>query len=142
MRITQKTIYALQFLIYLRLYSSTRYVQVKEVSEHQNISEKYLEAIVARLKNDNLVTVKRGAHGGYMLSEKGQKATLKDVTDSVEVWSTVNQYSSNHKGNSILDSIIKILLDAENDYARLVDSVEVERMANEANTADQFAYSI
>ncbi len=142
MRITQKTIYALQFLTYLKLYGQNRFMQVKEVSEHQHISEKYLEAIVARLKSDNLVSVKRGAHGGYMLTPKGLQASLKDVTDSVEVWSPMNQYSASQNGNTILNSIVKNLNMAEAEYNKLIEGVKLEKLAEDAAQSDSLFYAI
>ena len=50
-----------------------------EIATIQDISQKYLESILAMLKTAGLVTVRRGNTGGYMLSREPEKITMLDV---------------------------------------------------------------
>ncbi len=142
MRISQKSIYALQFMLSLHLYGENRYMQVKEVSESQNISEKYLEAIVARLKGGKLIQVKRGAHGGYMLTEQGRKASLKDVLDCVESASDLGLDLPKNPGNPILGSITQCLFEANQKQQQTLKEYKLDKMASAALQADTMMYNI
>ena len=84
MKVSSKTIYGLQFLIRLAIDDSGNWVQLKEIVEKENISEKYLESIVSRLKNNGLLQVKRGAYGGYKLAMPANQITLKQIMGIIE----------------------------------------------------------
>ena len=40
-------------------------VRIKEISEKEEISIQYLEQILNKLKNENIIEGKRGPNGGY-----------------------------------------------------------------------------
>lgn len=84
MKVSSKTIYGLQFLVRITMEGTNRWVQLKEIVEKEQISEKYLESIVSRLKNSGLLQVKRGAHGGYKLAMPANQVTLKHVLNILE----------------------------------------------------------
>jgi len=84
MKVSSKTIYGLQFLIRLCIDGSGKWMQLNDIVEKENISEKYLESIVSRLKNNGLLNVKRGAHGGYQLALPPNQITLKQIMSIIE----------------------------------------------------------
>lgn len=84
MKVSSKTIYGLQFLIRLCIDGSDKWLQLNEIVEKENISEKYMESIVSRLKNNKLLLVKRGAHGGYKLALPPNQITLKQIMVIIE----------------------------------------------------------
>lgn len=51
-------------------------IRVKEISERQGISEKYLEQIITMLKRANYVKSLRGAQGGYRLAKEPKEYTV------------------------------------------------------------------
>ncbi len=57
---------------------------LRSIAQKENISFDYLEKIFSRLEKKGLVKAKRGATGGYFLSEDPQEITLKDIFDAVE----------------------------------------------------------
>jgi Rrf2 family protein len=57
---------------------------VKEIATEEHISEDYLEKIFARLKKDNLVDVKRGVQGGYILNRPAKNITVGEIMQSLE----------------------------------------------------------
>jgi Rrf2 family protein len=50
-----------------------------EMAEANNISKKFLDAILADLKGAGIVTSKKGPGGGYRLARKPQKISVADV---------------------------------------------------------------
>jgi Rrf2 family protein len=60
------------------------YVSLKDVSERQGISVKYLEQIVPQLVRAGLVKSFRGSRGGYRLAKGASCCTPGDVVRAVE----------------------------------------------------------
>ena len=73
MKISTKGRYALRMLIELAAHQQGDYMSLKEISEHQNISKKYLEQIVPMLNK-----------GGYILAKDPKECTVGDVLRATE----------------------------------------------------------
>ena len=85
MKISTKGRYALRLMLDLAQYSSeTEYVSIKKVSKRQDISEKYLEQIVAQLSRAGFVKSTRGAQGGYCRAREPQAYTVGMILRLIE----------------------------------------------------------
>ena len=80
MRISTKGRYALVVMLDLALnYESGRYVSLKEISEKENISFKYLEKIMLDLNKKNYFDISRGINGGYKLKKNPKEYIIGDI---------------------------------------------------------------
>jgi Rrf2 family protein len=59
-------------------------VILKQISQREEISEKYLWQLINPLKSVGLVRAMRGAHGGYVLAKTPSEITVKDILQVVE----------------------------------------------------------
>ncbi len=85
MKISTKGRYALRLMLDLAQYSNEQeYVSIKKVSKRQDISEKYLEQIVAQLSRAGYVRSTRGAQGGYCLSMEPDQYTVGMILRLIE----------------------------------------------------------
>ena len=55
------------------------YVSLKDVSERQEISRKYLEQIVQLFSKTEVLRVGRGSQGGYMLAKPASQYTVGEL---------------------------------------------------------------
>jgi Rrf2 family protein len=55
------------------------FVSLKDISERQGISKKYLEQIVALLSQPDILRANRGNKGGYMLAKEPDKYTVGEI---------------------------------------------------------------
>ena len=55
------------------------FVSLKDISDRQDISMKYLEAIIAKLSKGGLVDSARGKTGGYRLNRPVDKYTVGEI---------------------------------------------------------------
>ena len=69
MLISTKGRYALRVMLDLARRNGGEYVSLKEISDNQSISMKYLEAIVAMLQKAGMLESQRGKNGGYRLAK-------------------------------------------------------------------------
>lgn len=84
MKISTKGRYALRILIDLAVYGKDRYISIKEISERQQISIKYMETIVGMLNKGGFINSLRGHAGGYKLSRSPKEISVGDVLRYVE----------------------------------------------------------
>ena len=84
MRISTRGKNAIKLMLDLATYNHGEPVRLKNIAKRQNISEKYLEQIVAVLNKAALVKSIRGAHGGYVLNYPPEKYTVRRILKAVE----------------------------------------------------------
>lgn len=84
MKISTRGRYSLRMMIDLALHYNDGYIALKDISQRQNISKKYLEQIIPFLNRDKLLTANKGHMGGYMLSKAPSEITVKEILESAE----------------------------------------------------------
>ncbi|MCL2072179.1 MAG: RrF2 family transcriptional regulator [Oscillospiraceae bacterium] len=84
MRISTKGRYALRMMIDIAEHGDKGRVTIKDISERQEISIKYLEQIVLNLKRSGLLRSVRGSSGGYELAKKPAQYTVGEILRVIE----------------------------------------------------------
>lgn len=84
MKINTKIRYGLRTMIAIACCDEPRGILQKEISVKQDISNKYLDAIVASLKSKGLITNFRGKGSGYKLTRPAEQITMYDIYTAFE----------------------------------------------------------
>ena len=84
MNISVKGEYALRALFDLALQRSTEPVKIADIARRQKIPQKFLELILAGLKQAGFVESRRGAEGGYLLTRPADTISVGDVLRVIE----------------------------------------------------------
>jgi Rrf2 family cysteine metabolism transcriptional repressor len=84
MNISVKGEYALQAIFDLASNSASEPVKIADIARRQKIPQKFLELILANLKQGAFVESRRGAEGGYLLAKRAELITVGDVLRFVE----------------------------------------------------------
>lgn len=84
MNISVKGEYALQAIFDLAANGGADPVKIAEIARRQKIPQKFLELILATLKQGGFVESRRGAEGGYMLARRPDSISVGDVLHFVE----------------------------------------------------------
>jgi Rrf2 family protein len=84
MNISVKGEYALQAIFDLALQSGTDPIKIADIAKRQKIPQKFLELILASLKQGGFVESRRGAEGGYRLARPADQITIGEVLKFVE----------------------------------------------------------
>ena len=74
--ITMKTKYALKALAYLATARPEEPVLIAEIAQREDIPRKFLELILAELKQHGFVRSRKGRGGGYYLAVVPQKISI------------------------------------------------------------------
>lgn len=84
MKISTKGRYGLTIMIELGKKHGMGPISLKAIAQANNLSEHYLEQLIAPLRNAGLVKSIRGAYGGYVLADIPSKITAGDVIRVLE----------------------------------------------------------
>ena len=79
MKISTRGRYAIRVMIDLAENNNGSFIPLKEISERQEISQKYLEGIMTDLSKKHLVDALHGKGGGYKLTKEPQDYTIKEI---------------------------------------------------------------
>ncbi|HBB32576.1 MAG TPA: transcriptional regulator [Cyanobacteria bacterium UBA8803] len=83
--LSSKTQYAILALIELaQNYASGEPVQMQHLATQQDIPDRYLEQLLAMLKQFKLVRSYRGPRGGYLLAREPRAITLLEIVRAME----------------------------------------------------------
>lgn len=83
MKISTKGRYALRVMIYLAQNSEKGFISLQEVAKSENISLKYLEALMSPLIEAELIESVRGKFGGYRLAKSPEEITAGNILKAV-----------------------------------------------------------
>lgn len=84
MKISTKGRYGLTIMMELAAKFGEGPISLKSIAEKNNLSEHYLEQLIAPLRNAGFVKSIRGAYGGYVLSKAPAEITTGDVIRILE----------------------------------------------------------
>lgn len=84
MKISTKGRYALRVMIDLAVNDRGDYVSLKDISNRQEVSLKYLEQIIAMLNKAGYVKSTRGNNGGYRLAKSPEEYKVGDILRKTE----------------------------------------------------------
>ena len=84
MMISTKGRYALRVMLDLAENQNEGYIPLKDIAKRQEISEKYLEAILPTLIKNNFLEGLRGRGGGYRLTREPESYTIGSILKLLE----------------------------------------------------------
>src|SRR5947208_8814068 len=83
MRVSAKVDYALRAMTELAA-AAPSLVTAEQLAARQQIPPKFLESILAQLRNGGLVASQRGAEGGYRLARPAEEISIAEVIRELE----------------------------------------------------------
>ena len=146
MKISTRGRYALRFMIDLAQNShGSEYTALKDVSQRQNISIKYLEQITSLLSKFGLLTSVRGPQGGYKLSKPASSYKVSEILKitegslspvaCLETENNTCEKKDTCQTLALWEGLKKVI----NSY---LDNVKLEDLANKTESDDCYMYNI
>jgi Rrf2 family iron-sulfur cluster assembly transcriptional regulator len=84
MKLTTRSRYGTRLILDLAIYAREQPVSLGETARRQNISLKYLEKLIRKLKRAGFVKSQRGPYGGHMLAKSPESITVGDLVRVLE----------------------------------------------------------
>lgn len=126
--LNKKTYYFLKVILFFE-FSTKESFSIKEISERLDISEKVLEQVLLALKNNGILSSKRGPQGGYRLTADTTELTVLDIIDIGGKKLDIFPLADDYKGN-IIDAILEeVNADIAEKLARELKEVHIRQLA-------------
>ena len=84
LKLSTKGRYGLRALVDLAVHSREECVTLGSIAQRQDLSEGYLEQLIAKLKKADIVKSVRGSSGGYKLAKEPDQITIGDILRALE----------------------------------------------------------
>jgi len=145
MRISTKGRYALRVMLDLAEYNTGEYITVKDISERQGITVKYLEQIISQLNKAGYLRSLRGNQGGYKLLKSPEKYVISEILKATEgslapvvcLDDTVNKC-----GRAGFCKTLPLWRGLSNVIAEYLDSITLQDLLNQSRELNDSNYSI
>jgi Rrf2 family protein len=125
MRISKKSLYALEALVALGRNHPRPVAKIREIASSEGIPEKFLELILLELKRARVVESERGAKGGYRLRRSPSKIYLGEIVRTLDgPLAPFGDAQSLRKlvvGDKRHRAIYRVFLEVRNAAARIMD---------------------
>ena len=129
MKISTKGRYAISVMMDLAMNGGNdKFISLKDIALRQQLSNKYLEQIIAMLNKAGYLETARGNNGGYKLIKKPNEYTIGDILRATEgdlapIYCLTEEGECDKKNNCKTITFWKGLDDVINEY---VDSKTLE----------------
>ena len=103
--------------------------QVRQIAKRQNIPQRFLEQIFAKLRQAGVVSGKRGPRGGYSLARSSQDIKLEDVMRALRP----KLQSNTREGVAMLSGLIENMwTEIEGSFQTTLRGVSLANLCNKA----------
>ena len=142
MRLSTRGHYGLKAMFDLANNYGSGPISLKTVAERQNLSDHYLEQLIAMLRKAGLVKSMRGAKGGYFLAREPSEIRVGDVIRALEgpiapvhCVSEIDPGSCNEADYCITRTVWARVRDG---IAKVLDSITLADLCREAEETNKF----
>ncbi|OHB56082.1 MAG: hypothetical protein A2173_02065 [Planctomycetes bacterium RBG_13_44_8b] len=144
MKISTRTRYGMRAILELAISYGHGPLQLKVIAQHQDISVKYLEQIIALLKSGGLVRSVRGAKGGYILAKSPNQIRLSEVFNCLEgSVNTVDCIENQNYCARAADCLArKIWAQVQVAINNILQSITLQDLVDKANDKQDLNYQI
>ena len=154
MKVSTKGRYGLRAMIDIAVHSNGSHVPLIQVAIRQDISENYLEQVIALLRKGGFVRSVKGAHGGYRLTRSPSEIRVGDLLrtleGSISVVETVGESDSGFDESNRMDVVQRAIRTQvweriDRGVNEVVDAITLEDLVAEyrkLNGPDTLTYEI
>jgi Rrf2 family protein len=144
MKLSTRARYGIRAMLELAQNQGKGPTQIKSIGQHQEISVKYLEQLLAILKSGGFVRSIRGAKGGYMLAESPDKIILSDVFNCLEgpLITTECLEDDDYCPRASECVTRELWTEVQNAVKKVLDSFTLEDLLDRAKTKKNMDYQI
>jgi Rrf2 family iron-sulfur cluster assembly transcriptional regulator len=132
LRLSRKTLLALEAVIDIAFNARPEPVQAKEITARQGVPQRYLEQVMQQLVRAGILKGVRGPRGGYRLARERRRISVGDVVrvaESIEDGEEEKIRPRSELGLRIVAPLIQTLQD---DIMAQLDAISVEDLCQRA----------
>ena len=131
LRLSRKTLLALEAVIDIAFNARPEPVQAKEITARQGVPQRYLEQVMQQLVRAGILKGVRGPRGGYRLARERRRISVGDV---VRVAESIEDDEEKHVPRSDLGQriVAPFVVSLQDELMTRLDSVSIEDLCQRA----------
>ena len=131
LRLSRKTLLALEAVIDIAFNARPEPVQAKEITARQGVPQRYLEQVMQQLVRAGILKGVRGPRGGYRLARERRRISVGDV---VRVAESIEDDEEKQTPRSELGQriVAPFVVSLQDELMKRLDSVSIEDLCQRA----------
>jgi Rrf2 family iron-sulfur cluster assembly transcriptional regulator len=131
LRLSRKTLLALEAVIEIAYNVRTEPVQAKEITARQGVPQRYLEQVMQQLVRAGILKGVRGPRGGYRLARERKRISVGDV---VRVAQSIDDNDEVFDGGSELGKrvVVPLIASLQDGVMAKLDAISIEDICHRA----------
>ena len=135
LRLSRKTLLALEAVIDIAFNARPEPVQAREITARQGVPQRYLEQVMQQLVRAGILKGVRGPRGGYELARERRRITVGEIVRTAMSLSTADPDDLGANSLLLERVIDPAVRKAGETFLANLDSITVEAMCDQAEQA-------
>ncbi len=134
LKLSRKTILALEAVVDIAYNARPEPVQAKEITARLGIPQRYLEQVMQHLVHEGVLKGVRGPRGGYRLARERRRITVGEVVRLVSQLESTPDEADGQAESPLGEKIVRPLIEsAVTKMLADLDAVTIEDLCNQAD---------
>jgi Rrf2 family iron-sulfur cluster assembly transcriptional regulator len=134
LRLSRKTLLALEAVIDIAFNARPEPVQAKEITARQGVPQRYLEQVMQQLVRAGVLKGVRGPRGGYRLARERRRISVGDVVRVAESIEDAEEEKIRPRSDLGLRIVAPLIQTLQDDVMARLDSITIEDLCQRART--------
>ena len=134
LRLSRKTLLALEAVIDIAFNARPEPVQAKEITARQGVPQRYLEQVMQQLVRAGSLKGVRGPRGGYRLARERRRISVGDVVRVAESIEDAEEEKIRPRSDLGLRIVAPLIQTLQDNVMVRLDSVSIEDLCQRART--------
>ena len=134
LRLSRKTLLALEAVIDIAFNARPEPVQAKEITARQGVPQRYLEQVMQQLVRAGILKGVRGPRGGYRLARERRRISVGDVVRVAESIEDAEEEKIRPRSELGLRIVAPLIHSLQEDVMARLDGVSIEDLCQRART--------
>ena len=135
LRLSRKTLLALEAVIDIAFNARPEPVQAKEITARQGVPQRYLEQVMQQLVRAGI----RGPRGGYRLARERRRISVGDVVRVAEAIEDLEEEKARPRSELGLRIVSPLIQSLQDDVMARLDAISIEDLCQRARAQGALA---
>ncbi len=135
LRLSRKTLLALEAVIDIAFNARPEPVQAKEITARQGVPQRYLEQVMQQLVRAGILKGVRGPRGGYRLARERRRISVGDVIRVAESIEDAEEEKIRPRSDLGLRIVAPLIQTMQDDVMARLDGVTIEDLCQRARAS-------
>jgi Rrf2 family protein len=134
LRLSRKTLLALEAVIDIAFNARPEPVQAKEITARQGVPQRYLEQVMQQLVRAGILKGVRGPRGGYRLARERRRISVGDVVRVAESIEDADEEKVRPRSDLGVRIVAPLIQSLQDDVMARLDGISIEELCQRART--------